>query len=47
MGSTWQPKQVFKHLIGYIERGEIRPVVAKTYALHDVVQAQEDFMAKR
>ena len=47
LGSTWQPKQVFENLIGYIERDEIRPVVAKTYALHDVVQAQEDFMAKR
>jgi len=34
-------------LIGYIERSEIRPVVAKTYALRDIVQAQEDFMAKR
>ena len=46
-GSTWQPKRVFENLIGYIERNEIRPVVAKTYALRDVVQAQEDFMAKR
>ncbi|MBQ0834701.1 hypothetical protein [Marinobacter sp.] len=39
--------RVFENLIGYIERNEIRPVVAKTYALRDVVQAQEDFMAKR
>lgn len=46
-GSTWQPRKVFENLIGYIERNEIRPVVAKTYALRDVVQAQEDFMAKR
>lgn len=46
-GSTWQPKRVFENLIGYIERSEIRPVVAKTYALRDIVQAQEDFMAKR
>ena len=47
LGSTWQPKRVFKNLIGYIERKEIRPVVAKTYPLTDVVQAQKDFMAKR
>lgn len=46
-GSTWQPKRVFENLIGYIERNEIRPVVAKTYALRNVVQAQQDFMAKR
>ncbi|PCM45864.1 alcohol dehydrogenase family protein [Marinobacter sp. ANT_B65] len=46
-GSTWQPRSVFENLIGYIERNEIRPVVAKTYGLRDVVQAQKDFMAKR
>ncbi|MEH6355145.1 MAG: zinc-binding dehydrogenase [Marinobacter sp.] len=46
-GSTWQPRSVFEHLIGYIERNEIQPLVAKTYALRDVVHAQEDFMAKR
>ncbi len=47
LGSTWQPKQVFENLIGHIERNEIRPLVAKTYTLRDVVEAQEDFMAKR
>jgi len=46
-GSTWQPKRVFENLIEYIERNEIRPVVAKTYALRNVVQAQKDFMDKR
>ena len=46
-GSTWQPKRVVENLIGYIERNEILPVVAKTYGLRNVVQAQEDFMAKR
>ena len=45
-GSTWQPRQVFENLIGYIERGEVRPVVAKTYPLAEIVQAQQDFMAK-
>jgi NADPH:quinone reductase-like Zn-dependent oxidoreductase len=33
-------------LVGYIERGEIRPVVARTYPLKDITKAQEDFMAK-
>ena len=46
-GSTWQPKRVFENLIEYIERNEIRPLVAKTYALRNVVQAQKDFMDKR
>lgn len=46
-GCTFQEDLVFENLVGYIERGEIRPVVAKTYPLHDIVQAQEDFLAKR
>jgi NADPH:quinone reductase-like Zn-dependent oxidoreductase len=46
-GSTWQPRRVFENLIHYIERGEIRPLVAKTYPLEQIVTAQEDFMAKK
>jgi NADPH:quinone reductase-like Zn-dependent oxidoreductase len=46
-GCTFQEDLVFENLVGYIERGEIRPVVAKTYPLQDIVQAQEDFLAKR
>ncbi len=46
-GCTYQPRVVFEHLIGYIERGEIRSLVAKTYPLKDIVAAQEDFIAKR
>ncbi len=45
-GCTFQEAVVFENLIGYIERGEIRPVVAKTYPLKDIVSAQEDFLAK-
>ncbi|MCJ8170006.1 alcohol dehydrogenase family protein [Atopomonas sediminilitoris] len=46
-GCTYQPKEVFRNLIGYIERGEIRPLVARSYPLADIARAQEDFMAKR
>lgn len=46
-GCTAQPREVFEDLIGYIERGEIRPVVAKTYPLAAIVQAQQDFTAKK
>ena len=46
IGSTAQPRQVFENLVGYIERGEIRPLVARTYPLADIRQAQQDFMAK-
>ena len=31
---------------GYIERGEIRPLVARTFALQDVAEAQAAFMEK-
>ncbi|MEP1994250.1 MAG: zinc-binding dehydrogenase [Ascidiaceihabitans sp.] len=37
---------VFTNLIRYIEAYEIRPVVAKTYSLRDIAQAQEDFLSK-
>jgi len=46
-GCTFQEDVVFKNLISYIERDEIRPVVAKTYPLKDIAKAQEDFVSKR
>ncbi|MDC9720951.1 MAG: alcohol dehydrogenase family protein [Gammaproteobacteria bacterium] len=45
-GSTYQEEVVFSNLIGYIDRGEIQPVVSATYPLTDIHQAQEDFLAK-
>ena len=47
MGCTFQEDDVFANLINYIEANEIRPVVAKTYPLRDIAQAQEDFLAKK
>ena len=47
IGCTYQGEGVFESLVSYIERGEIRPVVAKTYPLADIVTAQTDFLAKR
>ena len=46
-GCTYQPAGIFENLVGYIERGEIGPVVAKTYALEDIVLAQQDFLLKK
>ena len=46
-GCTFQEDEVFANLIGYIEAGEIRPVVAKTYPLRDITLAQTDFLAKK
>ncbi|MEM8705065.1 MAG: alcohol dehydrogenase family protein [Actinomycetota bacterium] len=45
-GSTYQPPEVFPNLVGYIERGEIRPVIAATYPLADIVEAQQAFLDK-
>jgi NADPH:quinone reductase-like Zn-dependent oxidoreductase len=47
MGCTFQEEAVFPNLISYIERGEIRPLVSKTFALKDIRQAQEEFLNKR
>ncbi|NNC98693.1 MAG: zinc-binding dehydrogenase [Gammaproteobacteria bacterium] len=46
-GCTFQPDIIFKNLVRYIEAGEIRPVVAKSYPLSDIVAAQQDFIAKK
>ncbi len=46
-GCTILETEVFKSLIGYIEAGEISPIVSQTYPLADIVAAQKDFMAKR
>lgn len=46
IGSTFQPDNVFSDLIGYIESGEIRPVVAAIYPLRELRAAQEAFLSK-
>lgn len=45
-GATVVPKGVFSDLVGYIERGEIRPLVAATWPLHELWAAQEAFLSK-
>ena len=45
-GCTVLEPEVFPNLVGYVERGEIRPALAGTYPLADIVRAQEDFLAK-
>ncbi len=47
IGCTFQEDEVFDNLVGYIERGEIRPLVARTYPLREIGEAQRDFLAKR
>lgn len=47
IGCTTQDASVFPNLISYIEREEIRPLVARQYPLRDIALAQEEFLAKR
>ena len=46
-GCTYQPIDVFKNLIRYIEKGKVKPLVAKTYPLKKIKKAQEDFLSKK
>ena len=43
--SMWRPAE-FKTLLGYIETGKVRPLLAQTYGLADINKAQEDFKQK-
>ena len=45
-GCTFQEDEVFENLVSYIERGDIRPLVAKTFPLSEFRQAQTEFLAK-
>ena len=46
IGTTAWDEPVFRNLVSYIERGEIRPLLAKTFPLKDIVQAQQEFLKK-
>ena len=45
-GCTHQPANVFTDLVGYIEAGEVKPMVAAAYPLRELHKAQEVFAAK-
>ena len=47
IGCTFQDREVFQNLIGYIERNEIKPLVYKTYPLKNIINAQKDFVSKK
>lgn len=47
IGCTAWDEPVFGNLIGYIERGEIKPLLAKTFPLKDIAQAQQEFTRKQ
>lgn len=45
-GSTVIPQHVFHDVVKYIERGEIKPMLAATYPLQEYPKAQAAFIAK-
>lgn len=47
IGCTAWDEPVFPNLIGYIERGEISPLLAKSFALEDIELAQREFTEKK
>lgn len=46
-GSTVLPPHVFGDLVGYIERGEVRPLLAASYPLEELKTAQQAFIDKK
>jgi NADPH:quinone reductase-like Zn-dependent oxidoreductase len=47
IGCTAWDEPVFPNLVSYIESGEIRPLVAKTLPLEQIVEAQREFVQKK
>lgn len=45
-GCTMYPPEVFAALVRRVERGEIRPLVAATFPLSRIVEAQQVFLAR-
>ena len=46
IGCTAWDEPVFPSLISYIETNALRPLVAKTFALNEIVAAQQEFLEK-
>lgn len=46
IGCTGWDEPVFPNLISYVENREIRPLLARTYPLSDIVAAQQEFLKK-
>jgi NADPH:quinone reductase-like Zn-dependent oxidoreductase len=47
LGATVMPRAIFEDLVGYIERGEIEPLLARTFPLEALPEAQTAFLQKQ
>jgi NADPH:quinone reductase-like Zn-dependent oxidoreductase len=45
-GSTVVPPHIFRDVVGYIERGEVLPLLAATFPLSELKDAQQAFIDK-
>ena len=46
-GATVNDPYVFENIIRYIEEGQIKPLVAKSFPLIDIQKAQKKFLEKK
>ena len=46
-GATVMPEGIFENLVSYIEKVEIRPLLARKFSINDIRSAQEKFLAKK
>jgi len=46
-GATVMPVGIFENLVSTIEKGEIRPLLAREFSITDIKKAQEAFLAKK
>jgi len=47
IGCTAWDEPIFPNLVSYIEKGEIMPLLAKTFPLKNIVEAQREFTEKK
>ena len=45
-GSTFQPDNILRDVIGYVEDGKLRPLIAQEFDLKEIHQAQAAFLEK-
>ena len=46
IGCTAWDEPIFPNLVDYIEKGEIKPLVSKSFPLEDIAKAQSQFLKK-
>jgi NADPH:quinone reductase-like Zn-dependent oxidoreductase len=47
IGCTAWDEPVFANLVSHVEQNRIKPLVAKTFALQEIAQAQREFLEKK